>query len=101
MGAGVASSAGGGVGKGRVQVVQFVALGEEVELLGFCVLGLLAFCVLGLLGFCVLGLLGFCVLGLFWDLGLGCRLFEEGCVIGDSDAIETGVMITCIAASFS
>lgn len=48
MGAGVAISAGGGVGKGRVQVVQFVALGEEVELLGFCVLGLLAFCVLGL-----------------------------------------------------
>lgn len=83
MGAGVASSAGGV--KGRVQVVKFVALGEEVELLGFC----------------VLGLLGFCVLGLFWDLGLGCRLFEEGCVIGDSDAIETGVMITCIAASFS
>lgn len=91
MGAGVASSAGGV--KGRVQVVQFVALGEEVELLGFCVLGLL--------GFCVLGLLGFCVLGLFWDLGLEDRLFEEGCVIGDSDAIETGVMITCIAASFS
>lgn len=85
MGAGVASSAGGGVGKGRVQVVQFVALGEEVELLGFC----------------VLGLLGFCVLGLFWDLGLGDRLFEDGCVIGDSDAIETGVMITYIAASFS